>query len=98
MIPGRSRNCRRPSWTTVPAERPTARMARAENMKAIDPPMRRPMNVLGSATLICVSKAPRNKTGAALAEFELAPDGLDKLCERGPRGDDGRADGESLGD
>src|SRR5947209_6089256 len=55
MIPGCSRNWRRTSCTTVPAERPTARMARAENMKAIDPPISRPMNVLGSATLIWVA-------------------------------------------
>jgi len=33
MIPGCSRNCRRTSWTTVPAERPTARMARDEKRK-----------------------------------------------------------------
>ena len=35
MIPGFSRNCLRTSCTTTPAVRPTARMASAENMKAI---------------------------------------------------------------
>ena len=52
MIPGCSRNCRRTSWTTVPAERPTARMASEENKKAIDPPIKSPMKVVGAATLI----------------------------------------------
>src|SRR4051794_2268160 len=48
-------------------------MARAENMKAIDPPMRRPMNVLGSATLICVSKAPRNRSEPTLPSLSSLP-------------------------
>ena len=55
MIPGCSRNWRRTSWTTVPAVRPTARMARDEKRKAIEPPMSRPMKVFGSARLIWVS-------------------------------------------
>ena len=54
MIPGCSRNWRLTSWTTVPAERPTALMARAEKRKATEPPMSMPMKVLGSATLIWV--------------------------------------------
>ncbi len=54
MIPGCSRNCRRTSLTTVPAERPTARMASELNRKAIDPPMSRPMKILGLATLTIV--------------------------------------------
>ena len=45
MIPGCSRNWRRTSWTTVPAERPTARMASAEKRKAIEPPMSTPMKI-----------------------------------------------------
>src|SRR5580658_5350036 len=53
-MPKRSRNWRRTSWTTVPAERPTARMARDENKKATDPPMRRPMKMVGLDTLIWV--------------------------------------------
>ena len=36
-----------PPATTVPAERPTARMARAEKRKAIDPPISRPMKIVG---------------------------------------------------
>ena len=52
MMPGCSRNWRRTSWTTVPADRPTARMARAEKMKAIDPPISTPMKVVGWDTLI----------------------------------------------
>ena len=52
MMPGCSRNWRRTSWTTVPAERPTARMARAEKMKAIEPPIRMPTKVVGLETLI----------------------------------------------
>ena len=55
MIPGCSRNWRRTSCTTVPADRPTARMARDEKRKAIEPPISRPMNVFGLATLIWVS-------------------------------------------
>ena len=54
MIPGCSRNCRRTSWTTVPAERPTARMARDEKRKATDPPISRPMKMVGFDTLIWV--------------------------------------------
>ena len=49
-----SRNWRRTSSTTVPAVRPTARMARAEKRNAIEPPTSRPMNVSGLATLIAV--------------------------------------------
>ena len=49
-----SANWLRTSCTTVAAVRPTARIASELNMNAIDPPMRRPMNVFGSATLICV--------------------------------------------
>ena len=52
MIPGCSRNWRRTSWTTVPAERPTARMASEENKKATEPPMSRPTKTVGLATLI----------------------------------------------
>ena len=55
MMPGCSRNWRRTSWTTVPADRPTARMARAEKMKAIEPPIRMPMKMVGWETLIEVS-------------------------------------------
>ena len=55
MIPGCSRNWRRTSWTTVPADRPTARMASEENKKATEPPISRPMKVVGSATLIWVA-------------------------------------------
>src|ERR1700741_3731307 len=55
MIPGCSRNWRRTSRTTVPADRPTARMASAENRNGTEPPMSIPMNVLGSGTLIWVS-------------------------------------------
>ncbi len=47
MIPGCSRNWRRTSWTTVPAERPTARMARREKRNATEPPMSRPMKIVG---------------------------------------------------
>src|SRR5665213_3237204 len=54
MIPGCSRNWRRTSWTTVPAERPTARMASDEKMKATEPPMSRPMKMVGWETLIWV--------------------------------------------
>ena len=54
MIPGCSRNCRRTSSTTVPADRPTARMASDEKRKAMDPPISRPMNVFGLATLMIV--------------------------------------------
>src|SRR5580700_6649759 len=54
MIPGCSRNWRRTSWTTVPADRPTARMASDENRKATEPPMSRPMKIVGLATLIWV--------------------------------------------
>src|SRR5579872_3605400 len=55
MMPGCSRNWRLTSWTTVPAERPTARMASEEKRKAIEPPMRSPMKVVGLDTLIWVS-------------------------------------------
>ena len=54
MIPGCSRNWRRTSCTTVPAERPTARMASDENRNATEPPMSRPMKMVGLATLIWV--------------------------------------------
>ena len=53
MIPP-SANWLRTSCTTTPAVRPTARMASAENRKATEPPMSRPMNIFGLATLICV--------------------------------------------
>ena len=52
-----SANWRRTSWTTTAAVRPTARMARAENRKATDPPISIPMKTLGSATLIWVGVA-----------------------------------------
>jgi hypothetical protein len=52
MMPGCSRNCRRTSCTTVPADLPTARMASAENRNGTEPPMSNPMNVFGLATLI----------------------------------------------
>ena len=55
-----SANCWRTSCTTVPAVRPTARIASALNRNAIDPPTSRPMNVSGSATLICVCAAPKS--------------------------------------
>ena len=55
MIPGFSRNWRRTSSTTMPAVRPTARMASDENKNATVPPRIRPMNTLGSATLICTT-------------------------------------------
>src|SRR5579863_3270629 len=54
MMPGCSRNWRRTSCTTVPAERPTARMARDENRNATEPPMSNPMKIVGLATLIWV--------------------------------------------
>ena len=55
-----SANWLRTSCTTTPAVRETARMARAENKKLTDPPMSRPMNTFGSATLIGIaSKTPR---------------------------------------
>ena len=60
MIPGCSRNWRRTSSTTVPAERPTARMASDENRKPIEPPMSRPMKVFGLATLIWVKGETRS--------------------------------------
>jgi hypothetical protein len=52
-----SENWSRTSCTTVPAVRPTARIASALNRNATDPPINRPMNVSGSATLIWVSAA-----------------------------------------
>ena len=57
MMPGWSRNWRRTSWTTVPAERPTARMAREEKRKATEPPISRPMKMSGFATLTWVAEA-----------------------------------------
>ena len=65
MIPGFSRNWRRTSCTTVPAVRLTARMASDENRKATEPPMSRPMKVLGSATLIWTRLASAPLTSAA---------------------------------
>ena len=50
-----SANWRRTSCTTTFAVRPTARIANDENKNAIDPPISRPMNVFGFATLIAVS-------------------------------------------
>ena len=55
MIPGCSRNCLRTSSTTVPAERPTARIRNDEARNAIDPPISIPMNVFGLATFISVA-------------------------------------------
>ena len=66
-------------------------------MNAIDPPMRRPMNVLGSATLICVRGSWKRSLPTAF-RFELGADRLDERCEEGDRGDDRRADREALGD
>src|SRR5687768_10530622 len=50
-----SANWRRTSFTTTPAERPTARMASALKRNGTAPPMSRPMNTFGSATLIWVA-------------------------------------------
>ena len=38
----------------MPAERPTALIARDENRNATEPPIRRPMKIVGLATSICV--------------------------------------------
>ena len=65
MIPGFARNCLRTSCTTMPAVRPTARMASEENRKATEPPMSRPMKVFGSATLIWTRLASVPLTSAA---------------------------------
>ena len=51
-----SANWRRTSCTTTLAVRPTARIASDENMKATEPPISKPMNVFGSATLICADE------------------------------------------
>ena len=73
MIPGCSRNWRRTSWTTVPAERPTARMARAEKMKAIDPPISTPMKIVGCETLIEVCGRLKSQlTGAPSGACSLS--------------------------
>ena len=72
MIPGCSRNWRRTSWTTVPAERPTARMASEENRNTIDPPISSPMNMVGLATLIWVL-ALLNSAAPLPGMFSLDP-------------------------
>ena len=77
MMPGFSRNWRRTSCTTVPAVRLTARMASEQNRKATEPPMSRPMKVLGSATLIwtrlaSVAAEPRPAATSAAASVPLA--------------------------
>ena len=54
-MPGCSLNCLRTSSTTVPAERPTARIKNDEARNAIDPPISMPMNVFGLATFISVA-------------------------------------------
>src|SRR2546421_4080782 len=51
MIPGNSRNWRRTSNTTAPAERDTALMARPENMNTTAAPMISPTRLLGLETL-----------------------------------------------
>ena len=69
MMPGCSRNWRRTSSTTVPAERPTARMASDENRKAIEPPMSRPMKVVGLATLIWMTEKSLAPVGVQAREL-----------------------------
>src|SRR2546429_77856 len=87
MMPGCSRNWRRTSWTTVPAERPTARMARAENRNGTEPPISRPMNVFGS------DEAGRGQQAHA-AEGDEGKGELDvALAERG-RHAEGDRDGD----
>ena len=96
-----SANWRRTSCTTTPAVRPTARMASEENRKATEPPMSRPMNVFGSATLICVSDVAEQRAGASAcrrSRGSSVPIVSMKRGEQRHRGDDRRADGEALGD
>ena len=78
-MPGCSRNWRRTSTTTVPAERPTARMASAEKMKAIEPPIRMPMNVVGCETLIEVAGRliEPNALISLFFDHQIAPAAID---------------------
>src|SRR5262245_38519822 len=68
-----SANCPRTSCTTTFAVRPTARIARPENRNATDPPISKPMNVFGSATLIIVSGLVNNWSPrrCKLSSFEI---------------------------
>ena len=85
MIPP-SANWLRTSCTTTPAVRPTARMASAEKRNDTDPPMSRPMNTFGLATLICVRMLLNSVFPVMpLSGFELATDGLDVRREQRDR-------------
>ena len=55
-----SANWRRTSCTTTPAVLDTALMASDEKMNAIEPPMSRPMNTLGSPTLMGNDRLPKS--------------------------------------
>ena len=78
MIPGFSRNCRRTSCTTVPAVRPTARMASDENRNTTVPPMSAPAKVLGSAMLIDTASnaAATSSSRTALPTSVMAVDAI----------------------
>ena len=93
----RSRNWRRTSSTTVPAVRPTARIANELKRKAIEPPMSRPMNVIGLATLIWVRTSLKSSEPTLPMPSSL-PMRLDVGGEQRDGRDDRRADGEALGD
>ena len=70
MIPGFSRNWRRTSCTTMPAVRPTARMASDENRNTTVPPMSAPAKVLGSAMLIAISSNDTPGSAAIVSRKE----------------------------
>src|SRR6266581_771182 len=70
MIPGNSRNWRRTSNTTAPAERDTALIARPENRKTTAAPASRPTRLFGFDTL-------RKPLRTACNVAALDPDALD---------------------
>ena len=97
MIPGCSRNWRRTSWTTVPAERPTARIGESgeeEGDRAADEHAEERRRV-GDVDLGGGLVEQRRPGGA---QVELVADRLDERGEQGDGGEHRRGDGDPLGD